>query len=150
MEIKYNKKVIKCGDFYESYHYKDTTIKKGFKREGFVRRKHTKKGIQQLKDWLGEEEYQNYKKHHPDLIPDEEKITDKNRERFEKEKAEKIKQKSKTSMRRTKTELRRLINCNPQLDIFLTLTFAKSMPEPKMANPIFNLFTQRMTDHFPY
>ena len=115
MEIKYNKKVIKCGKYYESYNYKDTEIKKGFKREGFVRRKHTKRGIQQLKDWLGEKEYQNYKKHHPDLIPEEEFITDENRERFEAEKETKRKQKAKSSMNRTRTELRRLINCNTHL-----------------------------------
>ncbi len=65
---------------------------------------------------------------------------------------EKIKlqqQKQQYSVNRTRTEIRRLINSNPQLNKFMTLTFAKSTTDLKTANYIFNQFIKRMTYKYP-
>ena len=66
---------------------------------------------------------------------------------FEQEKLKK--QRMQFSMNRTKTEIRRLANSNPQLNKFLTLTFAKSTTDIKTANYIFNQFIKRITYHYP-
>ena len=149
MEIKYNKKIIKSGKYFELYLYKDKEIKKGFKRmRGLnIGRGHTKAGTRKIMKELGIYDYHDFKKNegrhliHPDA--EYNLFT-------ELEEAQEKKKKANSSLSRTRTQLRRLINCNPHLDIFLTLTFAKSMPEPKDANPIFNKFIQRMRNHFKY
>lgn len=55
----------------------------------------------------------------------------------------------KFSINRTKTEIRRLVNSNPRLNKFMTLTFAKSTTDLKEANYIFNQFIKRMTYRHP-
>ena len=149
MEIKYNKKIIKSGKYFELYLYKDKEIKKGFKRmRGLnIGRGHTKAGARKIMKELGIYDYHDFKKNegrhlvHPDA--EYNLFT-------ELEEAQEKKKKANSSLSRTRTQLRRLINCNPHLDVFLTLTFAKSMPDPKEANPIFNKFIQRMRNHFKY
>ncbi len=54
------------------------------------------------------------------------------------------KQKMKFSLNRAKTEIRRLVNANPQLNKFLTLTFAENITDLKEANYIFNQFIKRI------
>ena len=51
---------------------------------------------------------------------------------FEQEKLRK--QRMKFSVNRTRTEIRRLVNSNPQLNKFLTLTFAENITDLKTAN----------------
>lgn len=55
------------------------------------------------------------------------------------------KKKMQFSLNRTKTEIRRLSNSNPQLNKFMTLTFAKNITNLKEANYIFNQFIKRIT-----
>ncbi len=59
-------------------------------------------------------------------------------------------QKQQYSVNRTRTEIRRLINSNPQLTKFMTLTFAKNITDLKEANYIFNQFIKRMTYKYPH
>jgi hypothetical protein len=59
------------------------------------------------------------------------------------------KQKQQYSVNRTRTEIRRLINSNPQITKFMTLTFAKNITDLKEANYIFNQFIKRMTYKYP-
>jgi hypothetical protein len=66
---------------------------------------------------------------------------------FEQEKLKK--QRMQFSINRTKTEIRRLANSNPQLNKFMTLTFAKSTTDLKEANYIFNQFIKRIVYHYP-
>jgi hypothetical protein len=66
---------------------------------------------------------------------------------FEQEKIRK--QRVQFSINRTKTEIRRLVNSNPQLNKFMTLTFAKSTTDLKEANYIFNQFIKRITYRYP-
>jgi len=54
------------------------------------------------------------------------------------------KQKTQSSINRTRTEIRRLTNSNPQLNKFITLTFAENITELKKANYIFNQFAKRV------
>jgi len=58
-------------------------------------------------------------------------------------------QKQQYSVNRTRTEIRRLINSNPQITKFMTLTFAKNITDLKEANYIFNQFIKRMTYKYP-
>ncbi|OGF25114.1 hypothetical protein A2303_02050 [Candidatus Falkowbacteria bacterium RIFOXYB2_FULL_47_14] len=58
-------------------------------------------------------------------------------------------QQIKSSINRTKTELRRLINSNPGLNKFMTLTFAKSTTDIAQANYIFNQFIKRISYRYP-
>ena len=59
------------------------------------------------------------------------------------------KQKMKFSFNRTKTEIRRLTNTNPQLNKFMTLTFAENIIDLKEANYIFNQFIKRISYKYP-
>jgi hypothetical protein len=59
------------------------------------------------------------------------------------------KQKAKFSLNRTRTEIRRLINANPQLTKFMTLTFADNITDLKTANYAFNKFVLRMSYKYP-
>lgn len=59
------------------------------------------------------------------------------------------KQKMKYSLNRTKTEIRRLTNSNPQLNKFMTLTFAENITDLKTANYIFNQFIKRISYKYP-
>ncbi len=65
------------------------------------------------------------------------------------EQLEAQKQKMKFSLNRTKTEIRRLTNSNPQLNKFMTLTFAENITDLKEANYIFNQFIKRISYKYP-
>ena len=58
-------------------------------------------------------------------------------------------QKQAYSVNRTRTEIRRLINSNPQLTKFMTLTFAENITDLKQANYLFNQFIKRMNYKYP-
>ncbi|MBP7845880.1 MAG: hypothetical protein KA007_00385 [Candidatus Pacebacteria bacterium] len=58
-------------------------------------------------------------------------------------------QKQEYSVNRTRTEIRRLINSNPQLNKFMTLTFADNFTDLKKANYLFNQFIKRMNYKYP-
>lgn len=66
---------------------------------------------------------------------------------FEQQKLKK--QRMQFSINRTRTEIRRLVNSNPQLSKFLTLTFAENITDLKTANYIFNKFILRMNYKYP-
>jgi len=66
---------------------------------------------------------------------------------FEQEKLKK--QRIQFSINRTKTEIRRLVNSNPQLNKFMTLTFATTTTDLKEANYIFNQFIKRVVYRYP-
>lgn len=55
------------------------------------------------------------------------------------------KKKVQYSINRTKTEIRRLVNANPQLNKFMTLTFADNITDLKTANYMFNQFIKRIS-----
>ncbi|MFH1292197.1 MAG: hypothetical protein ABIH87_03295 [bacterium] len=65
------------------------------------------------------------------------------------ERIKKQQQKQLYSVNRTRTEIRRLINSNPQLTKFMTLTFAENITDLKQANYLFNQFIKRMTYKYP-
>ena len=65
------------------------------------------------------------------------------------EQMEIMKKKQQYSVNRTRTEIRRLINSNPQLTKFMTLTFADNITDLKEANYIFNQFIKRMNYKYP-
>jgi len=66
---------------------------------------------------------------------------------FEQEKLKK--QRMQFSINRTRTEIRRLVNSNPHLNKFMTLTFAENITDLKTANYIFNKFILRMNYKYP-
>jgi len=51
------------------------------------------------------------------------------------------------NLRETQTKLRRLINSNPHLDKFITLTFKKNMTDVQESNLLFKKFRQRVEYH---
>lgn len=55
------------------------------------------------------------------------------------------KQKAQFSINRTRTEIRRLVNANPQLNKFMTLTFADNVTDLATANYLFNKFILRIS-----
>lgn len=65
------------------------------------------------------------------------------------EKIKQQKQKQEFSVNRTRTEIRRLINSNPQLNKFMTLTFAQNITDLKQANYEFNKFVLRLSYKYP-
>ncbi len=65
------------------------------------------------------------------------------------EKIKQQKQKQEFSVNRTRTEIRRLINSNPQLNKFMTLTFADNITDLKQANYEFNKFVLRLSYKYP-
>ena len=118
----YDFKLIKSGRHIEVYHYQNKKIARGYQR---------KKRISQDKNILSRKDYEEIVE---DWGCDEEK---------EKLHAEQ-KQKTIFSISRTRTNIRRLTNTNQHLDKFLTLTFAKSMPDLIVANKLFDTAMKRI------
>ena len=115
----YNFKIIKSGKEIEVYDYETKDIVRGYKRRKRQTRQQIKKRIDN-----------QAKTEQLDIY------------RYKKEKeAEEKKQKEKTkfSIQRTRSNIRRLTNSNPQLNKFLTLTFAESTTDLKEANKLFHL-----------
>jgi hypothetical protein len=71
----------------------------------------------------------------------------KRKENNEKKEQKKQTEKTKFAVNRTRNEIRRIINSNPQLNKFLTLT--SKITEIKKINPLFNLFIQRIKSRYP-
>jgi hypothetical protein len=53
------------------------------------------------------------------------------------------------SLRRTRSKIVRLIDCNPDLNTFLTLTFKDNVCDLKRANLVFNKFIKRLKRQVP-
>lgn len=130
MAESYDFKVIKSGKEIEVYNYKDKEILRGYKRK---KRKEKKKA----KEFKGQMNFRVYKQE---------------QKRIEELEAE-HKKKSRFSISRTRTNIRRLVNSNPTLNKFLTLTFGKSTTELTQANYLFNQAMKRIIrkkDYFRY
>lgn len=56
---------------------------------------------------------------------------------------------SRFSISRSRTNIRRLINCNEDLNRFVTLTFREHITEHNKANYLFNRFIKRLKIRFP-
>ena len=125
----YDFKIIKSGKEIEVYDYKDKEILRGYTRR---KRKSKKK-----KEYKGQISLTQYKKELKELAEWETKYT----------------AKTQFSISRTRTNIRRLVNSNPQLNKFLTLTFAESTTELEKANYLFNQAMKRIIrqkDYFEY
>ena len=62
---------------------------------------------------------------------------------------DKIKIKRMDSVNRTRTLIRRLINANPELNKFITLTFAENITDITFANRYFSKFIMRLKYRYP-
>jgi len=83
-----------------------------------------------------------------DFKKNEQKKTDISREPKQMDIMEQIEyeiKKMEFSVNRTKTQIRRMVNSNPQLNKFMTLTFADNMTDLKQANYLFNQFIKRIS-----
>jgi hypothetical protein len=139
MVISYDFKLIKSGKEVEVYKYRDKLISRGFKQ------KHPKKVKTKPKRKPDSPFFEEVVKW--DLFTYQ-KVTA--QEQAEKLAVEEIKQhKTRFSISRTRTSIRRLVNANPHLCKFLTLTFAESMPELSKANRIFNTAMKRIIRRLP-
>lgn len=134
----YDFKLIKSGKEIEVYHYKDKKMLRGYEQR------------ERIKEQKKQEEKEKEAEEWAELVEiwgcDEEK------EKLHKEQAEAKEEqtlKTKFSISRTRTNIRRLVNTNPHLNQFLTLTFAKSMPNLEPANNLFHLFIKRITRRYP-
>jgi len=124
MAEAYNFKIIKSGKEIEVYDYQTKDILRGYTRR--KRQIIQKRIIKQAKtEQLNIYEYKREKE-------------------IAKRKEEKRKEKTKFSIQRTRSNIRRLTNSNPQLDKFLTLTFAESTTELIKANKLFHLAMKRI------
>jgi hypothetical protein len=121
MAESYDFKIIKSGKEIEVYDYKDKTILRGYKRK-------KRKEKNEKKVFKGQLDFNEYKKEQKRLEEDEIKH----------------KAKSKFSISRTRTNIRRLTNSNPELNKFLTLTFAESTTDLTKANYLFNQAMKRI------
>lgn len=140
----YDFKVIICGKEIETYHYKDKKILRGFK----------KKKREEIEAEASEQTEQKKEEISPEDWAEivEEWGCEEEKEKLHREQAEaKEKQTIKThsSICRTRTNIRRLVNANPHLNQFLTLTFADSMPDLKKANRLFDRAIKRIVWAYP-
>jgi len=117
----YSFKIIKSGKEVEVYDYKDKEILRGYKRK-------ERKNKNKEKPFMGQLSIGQYKKELKKI--EEWEIS--------------YKEKTKFSIQRTRSNIRRLTNSNPQLDKFLTLTFAESTTELVKANKLFHLAMKRV------
>jgi hypothetical protein len=125
----YDFKIIKSGKEIEVYDYKDKEILRGYTRR---KRKSKKK-----KEYKVQISLTQYKKELKELTEWETKYMTK----------------TQFSISRTRTNIRRLVNSNPQLNKFLTLTFAENTTELIKANYLFNQAMKRIIrqkDYFEY
>ncbi len=139
----YDFKLIISGRDVEIYRYKDKKILKGYERRRRKAREEIESTGIEEKNELSPEEW-------AEIV--EEWGCEEEKEKLHREQAEAKKeqqQKTKFSICRTRTAIRRLVNANPHLNQFLTLTFGFSMPTLEKANHLFHLFIMRMTKAFP-
>ncbi len=140
----YDFKLIISGKEIEVYKYKEKKILRGYERR---KRKAVEEAeaerTEPEKEQLTAEEW-------AEIV--EEWGCEEEKEKLHREQAkqrEEQTQKTKFSICRTRTNIRRLVNANPHLNQFLTLTFNFSVPTLEKANRLFHLFIMRMTKAFP-
>lgn len=63
--------------------------------------------------------------------------------------APKSEKRADSSVFRTRRNLRRLVNSNPNLSSFITLTFAENLTDISLANLYFKLFIQKLKRRYP-
>jgi hypothetical protein len=124
----YNFKLIKSGKEIEVYQYKNKKILRGYKQ---------KKRYKKRKEKISPTEWAEL----VELWGDE---TEKAKLRQEQA------YKTQFSISRTRSNIRRIVNANPQLNQFLTLTFAQSMPDLLEANKQFDRAMKRIIRAHPY
>jgi len=117
----FNFKIIKSGKQIEVYEYNTKNVVRGYTRK---KRQPIKKIIRK-QEQVEQLDMYAYEK-------EQEEVT------------EKQKQKTEFSTHRTRSNIRRLTNSNPQLNKFLTLTFAESTTELVEANKLFHLAMKRI------
>ncbi|PJA89821.1 MAG: hypothetical protein CO137_02210 [Candidatus Magasanikbacteria bacterium CG_4_9_14_3_um_filter_32_9] len=115
-------KIIKSGKEVEVYEYKTKDMVRGYKKLK-IEKKVRKKVLRQ--DQIEQLDMYRFKKELQEQEEQQKKKTD-------------------FSMHRTRSSIRRLANSNPQLDKFLTLTFAESTTDLKEANRLFHLAMKRI------
>lgn len=123
----YNFKLIQSGKEIEVYQYKNKKILRGYKQ---------KKQYKKRKEKIDPVEWAELVELWGD---NEEKAKLRNEWAY----------KTQFSISRTRSNIRRIVNANPHLNQFLTLTFAKSMPSLEPANHQFHLFINRITRAYP-
>jgi len=139
MVISYDFKLIKSGKEIEVYKYRDKLISRGYKN------KHNRRPKPKPKPKTASPYFVEIEKW--DLFTYAKVNAKKEAERLA---LKEIKQhKTKFSISRTRTSIRRLVNANPHLCKFLTLTFAKSTTELSKANKIFNTAMKRIMRRLP-
>ena len=128
----YDFKLIKSGKEIEVYVYKTKKILKGYTRK----KNHTEEEKEKIKEKriIAKQKQAEY----IELV----KIWGDKTEVAQIQKEENLK--TTFSISRTRTNIRRLTNANPQLNKFLTLTFAESMPYLTEANKLFNTALKRI------
>ena len=119
--MNYHQKLIICGNHIEHYKY-EKSLKRDFKRK---KKEKVVEHEQMIID---------------DIIKTEQEI-------FEAEYVKK--EKRKDSISRTRTQIRRLINSNPDLTKFVTLTFEENILDVEIANKHFNKFIMRLKYRYP-
>ena len=140
MSYPYNFKVVVSGKQVEVYKYQKY-VWRGFSRKQFE--ENNGNNINNDNDNINNENNDNNINNNGDVAQKEPRQLD----MFEQLKLKK--QRMKSSLNRTKTKIRRLTNANPQLNKFMTLTFAKSTTNIKEANYIFNQFIKRIVYRYP-
>ncbi len=125
----YDFKIIKSGLKIEVYDYKTKKMVRGYKRRPRTS-KPKPKSLMYMPQYLDPEQIEQI-----DVF--------KYAKEVKKKKDEQV-LKSEFSIHRTQKNIRRITNSNPQLKKFLTLTFAKSMPELTKANYLFKLAMNRI------
>lgn len=136
----YDFKVIISGKEIETYHYKNKKILRGFKKK--KREEVEAKEIEQTEE-ISPEDW-------AEIV--EEWGCEEEKEKLHREQDETKKeqsQKTHSSICRTRTNIRRLVNANPHLNQFLTLTFAESVPDLKKANRLFDRAIKRILWSYP-
>lgn len=140
----YDFKLIKSGKEIEVYQYTEKKILRGFTKKKRVEEVEAEATEQtEQKEEISPTEWAEIVE---EWGCEEEKI----KLHTEQAKAKEVQTlKTKFSICRTRTNIRRLVNANPHLNQFLTLTFAQSMPTLAKANHLFNLFIKRITVSYP-
>lgn len=114
----YHQKLVISGSFLELYKYEK------IQKRGFTRKKKRKPNDEQLKT--------------DDVVEEE----------TEREKAVKHFFKRRDSVARTRSQIKRMINSNPDLSKFYTLTFKENILDVKKANKYFTKFMMKMNYHY--
>ena len=138
----YDFKVIISGKEIETYHYKDKKIFRGFERKKRIEEAEAE-AVEKKEEEISPEDW-------AEIV--EEWGCEEEKEKLHREQAQakqEQKQKTHSSICRTRTAIRRLVNANPHLNQFLTLTFADSMPDLKTANRHFDRFIKRIMRAYP-